>query len=83
MYVWTEGNAVCKNLRTGHQANMYLHPPGKFRSKEYKIDGKVLDPENKIMYQVKGAWNNSIGYKKPDEDEFKTIVKFKERPENW
>ena len=45
MYVWTEGNAICKNLNSGHQAMMYLHPVERFKKKDYRVDGKVLDPQ--------------------------------------
>lgn len=67
MYVWTEGNAICKNLNTGHQATMYLHPVERFKGKEYKIDGKVIDPNNNTMYLIKGAWNSYISYKNQNE----------------
>ncbi len=83
MYVWTEGNAVCRNLNTGHQASMFLHPPEKFRAKEYKIEGKVQDPDNKTLFLIKGAWNSHIGYKRPEESDYQNIVTFKARPDNW
>ncbi len=62
MFVWAEGLATCENLHTGHQAHIYLHPVGFFPKKDFKLDGKIADPDGNVMAKIHGKWNDIIYY---------------------
>jgi hypothetical protein len=43
LFVWTEGEAVCKNLSTGHTAKMTLPSIGFLKKKDSKVSGEIYD----------------------------------------
>ena len=82
MFVWAEGLATCENLNTGHQAHMYLHPVGFFPKKDFKLDGKIADPDGNVMAKIHGKWNDIIYYEN-ERGEQVEIARLKEFPENF
>lgn len=52
LFVWAEGLASCENLTTGHSCEMYLPPVGFFQKKDFKLEGKVIDPIGNIISKI-------------------------------
>lgn len=60
LFVWTEGEAVCKNLTTGHVAKMNLPSIGFLKKKDSKVSGEIFDEQNREQYKILGTWNEEI-----------------------
>lgn len=60
MYLEHSGTMTVKNLKTGHRAAVEFKKSGWSGKDKDKVEGKIMDKENKVLARIEGTWTGGI-----------------------
>jgi hypothetical protein len=77
------GNLEVESVTKGTKAVLYIHRQGWTKKNSHKVEGKIMDANGNVKYEVNGTWNDKLSLKNSSTGEEEVVFNINPMPENY